>query len=160
MAPHSNIHIPPIGRSLPVKSLSVRSRASNASLFVMGAPSTTVALPSSITLLSAVPFLILHMGTSIAYKSTGILKVLCNMQPPVNNVAAIPLDAVANAILLSEQSFARIRLIKKVLPVPPGASKNNMPPSLTLDRSCQLSRVALEVTLWTPVLRSLFCGTM
>ena len=108
------MHIPPIGRSLPVKSLSVRSRASNASLFVMGASSTTVTLPSYITLLSAVPFLILHMGMSIAYKSKGILKVLCNVQPPVNNVAAIPQDAVANAILPSERSFARIRLIKNV----------------------------------------------
>ena len=111
-SPHSNMHIPPIGRSLPVKSLSVRSMASNASLFVMGASSTTVALPSCITLLSAVPFLILHMGTSIAYKSKGILKVLCNVCPPVNNVVGFPLDVVANAILPSERSFARIRLIK------------------------------------------------
>ena len=44
----------------------------------------------------------LHMGMSIAYKSKGILKVLCNVQPPVNNVAAMPLDAVANAILPSD----------------------------------------------------------
>ena len=41
-----------------VKSLSVRSMASNASLLVMGASSTTVALPSCITLQSAVPFLV------------------------------------------------------------------------------------------------------
>ena len=74
--PHSNMHIPPIGWSFPVKSLSVRSRASNASLFVMGASSTTVALPSCITLLSAVPFLMLQMGMSVACKSRGILKVL------------------------------------------------------------------------------------
>ena len=74
----------------------------NASLFNMGASSTTVALPSCITLLSAVPFLILHMGMSIVYKSNGILKVLCNVRPPVKNVTAIPLDAVANAILPSE----------------------------------------------------------
>ena len=63
----------------------------------MGASSTTVALSSCITLLSAVPFLMLHIGISIAYKSSRILKALCNVQPPVNNVAAIPLNAVANA---------------------------------------------------------------
>ena len=124
------MHIPPIGWLLPVNSLRVRSKASNASLFVMGASSTTVALPSWITLHNAVPFLMLQIGMSMAYKSRGILKVLCKVQPPVNNVAAIPLDAVANAILPSDRSFARIRLIKNVLPVPPGASKNNIPPSL------------------------------
>ena len=40
----------------------------------MGPLSTTVALPSSITLLSAVSFLIQHIGMSIAYKSKGTLK--------------------------------------------------------------------------------------
>ena len=79
--------------------------------FVMGASSTTVALPSCIILLSAVPFIMLHMGMSIAYKSSGILKALCNVRPPINNVAAIPLDAVASAILPSDRSFAKIRLI-------------------------------------------------
>ena len=50
------------------------------------------------------------------------------MRPPVNNVAAMPLDAVANAILPSDRSFAKIRLIKKVLPVPPGTSKKTYHP--------------------------------
>ena len=95
----------------------------------MGASSTEVALPSCITLLSAVPFLMLQIGMAIACKSSGTLKVLCNVWPPVNKVAAIPLDAVANAILPSDHSLARMRLIKNVLPVPPGASKNNIPPS-------------------------------
>ena len=40
----------------------------------MGPLSTKVALPSSITLLSAVSFLIQHIGMSIAYKSKGTLK--------------------------------------------------------------------------------------
>ena len=53
----------------------------------MGALSTTVALPSCITLQSAVPFLMLRMGASIACKSKGILRVLCNVRPPINNVA-------------------------------------------------------------------------
>ena len=126
------MHIPPIGRSLPVQSLRVRSNASNASLLVMGASSTTVALPSWITLHSAVPFLMLQIGMSMAYKSKGILKVLCKVQPPVNNVAAIPLDAVANAIFPSDRSFASNKLIKNVLPVPPGASKNNIPRALVI----------------------------
>ena len=99
------MHIPPIGWSFPVKSLSVRSRVSNASLFVMGASSTTVALPY-VTLLSAVPFLMLQIGMSIACKSSGILKVLCKVQPLINNVAAMLLDAVANAILPSDHSLA------------------------------------------------------
>ena len=71
----------------------------------------------------------LHMGMSIACKSSGILKVLCNVRPPVNSIAAMPLDAVASAILPSDHSLARIRLIKKVLPVLLGAPKNNIPPS-------------------------------
>ena len=63
------------------------------------------------------------MDMSIACKSNGTLKVLCKVRPPVNKVATIPLDAAANAILPSDQSFAKIRLIKKVLHVPHGASK-------------------------------------
>ena len=66
---------------------------------------------------------------SIACKSNGIFNVLYKVRPQVNNVVAIPLDALANAILPSDQSFARIRLIKKILLVPPRASKNTMPPS-------------------------------
>ena len=89
-----------MGWLLPVKSLRVWSNASNASLFVIGASSTTIALPSWITLQSAVPPL--HMGTSIAYKSNGTVNMLCKVRPPVNSVAAMPLDAVANAILPSD----------------------------------------------------------
>ena len=87
----------------------MRYKASNASLFVIGASSTALALPSWITLHSAVPFLMLQIGMSIAYKSKGILKVLCKVRPPVNNVAAIPLDAVTNAILPSDRSFVKIK---------------------------------------------------
>ena len=76
----------------------------------MGTSSTTVALPSWITLHSAVPSLMLQIGMSMAYKSRGILKVLCKLWPPVNNVAAITLDAVANVILPSDRSFARIKI--------------------------------------------------
>ena len=51
------------------------------------------------------------------------------VQPPVNTVAAILLDEVANTILPSGQSFARIKVIRNDLPVPPGACKNTIPPS-------------------------------
>ena len=73
----------------------------------------------------------LNMGMSIVCKSSGILKVQCNMRPPVSGIVAMPLDTVArqaSAILPSDHSLDRIRLIKEVLPVPPGASKNNIPP--------------------------------
>ena len=38
---------------------------------------------------------------STAFKSRGILKVLCKVQPPVKSTAAILLEAVANTILPS-----------------------------------------------------------
>ena len=41
-------------------------------------------------------------------------------------MAAIPLEAVADAFLPSDLILARIRLIKNVLPVPPGASKKRI----------------------------------
>ena len=70
----------------------------------------------------------IQTGMSIAFKSSGILKVLYKVQPPVTrSVAAIPLDAVTNAILPSDLILARIRLNRKVLPVPPGTSKNSIP---------------------------------
>ena len=50
------------------------------------------------------------------------------VQPPVNTVAVILLDEVANTILPSGQSFARIRVIRNDLLVPPGACKNTIPP--------------------------------
>ena len=51
------MHILPIGLLLPIKSLRVQSKASNTSLFIVGASPTTVALPSWIILHSAMPFL-------------------------------------------------------------------------------------------------------
>ena len=53
-----------------------------------------------------------------------------HVQPSVNNIAVMPLDVVANAILPSDHSLARIRLIRA--PVPPVAFKNNIPPSSLL----------------------------
>ena len=64
----------------------------------------------------------------MAIKSGGVLKI----RPPLKRVVTIPLDAVANAILTSELIFARISLIKNVLPVSPGASKKRTPSSFLL----------------------------
>ncbi|GFR03068.1 hypothetical protein TNCT_549021 [Trichonephila clavata] len=47
-------------------------------------------------------------------------------------VAAIPEDAIASAILFCDLIVARIIEIRKVLPVPPGASKKYKP-QLLLD---------------------------
>ena len=65
------------------------------------------------------------MGVPIACKSSRILKVLCNIRPPVNSVAVMSLEAVVNATLPSYCRLARKRLIKKVFPVPPRAFKHN-----------------------------------
>ena len=58
----------------------------------------------------AVPFLILQTGMSTAFKSRGILKVLCKVRPPAKSVAAILLVAVANVISPSDLILARIRM--------------------------------------------------
>ena len=50
--------------------------------------------------------------------------------PPGSNVAAIPDDAIANAISFFDRIDARISYITNVLPVPPGASKKKISPTL------------------------------
>ena len=90
--------MPPIGQSLQLMSLRVQSIASNASRCVIGTSSTMMAWQSLISLANAVLLLIAHMGVSTVVTLSGILKVELNVHPPVNNVAAMPLDAVARAI--------------------------------------------------------------
>ena len=96
---HSSMYIPPIGRSLPVKTLRVRSKASNARLFVMHGcfvHYSCLTLTSCIFLLSAVPFMMLHMGISIACKwnfkctmqctasmQLTMMQLFCKMQWPM-----------------------------------------------------------------------------
>lgn len=53
-----------------------------------------------------------HVGSSILYMSNGTLKVLYNVRPPSNNVAAIPLDEVASTIFPFDLIFARIKFCK------------------------------------------------
>ena len=43
--------------------------------------------------------------------------------PPSRSVAAIPEDAIAKAIPLFDLIEAKVTVIRKVLPVPPGASR-------------------------------------
>jgi len=49
--------------------------------------------------------------------------------PPSSRVAAIPEEAVDNAIPSSAQIFANTKLIKKVFPVPPNPSRKKTPPA-------------------------------
>jgi hypothetical protein len=53
---------------------------------------------------------------------TGILNQEWAVRPPSNNNAAIPDDATTRAIRLSHRTLPKIRLYKKVFPVPPGPS--------------------------------------
>ena len=57
--------------------------------------------------------------------------MLCKVRTPDKSVAAIQLEAAANAILAS---YLILRLIKIVLPVPPGASKKRIPLSFPSTR--------------------------
>ena len=52
--------------------------------------------------------------------------------PLIIKVAAIPLEAVAITILFNNISFFTIKFITNVFPVPPGASKNIKPGSLSI----------------------------
>ncbi|GFU81986.1 hypothetical protein TNCV_516671 [Trichonephila clavipes] len=65
----------------------------------------------------------LHIGVSSLARLRGNLKTECAVHPPLSNVAAIPEEATANATLRSLRIFARSKLGKKVLPVPPGPSR-------------------------------------
>lgn len=51
------------------------------------------------------------------------LSAECASLPPSSRVAAMPDDAIANAKFPSDRILAKISEIKKVFPVPPGASK-------------------------------------
>ena len=99
-SPHNSIQIPLIDWLLPVRSLRVRSRA----LVCHWSLIKYNGFGFLDDFKSAVPLLMLHTGMSIAFKSSGILKVLCKVRSPrpIKSVAAIPLDAVANAILPSD----------------------------------------------------------
>ena len=125
-SPQKRVAMPPIGQSLQVMSLRVRSTASKASRCVIGASSTIMAWQSLITLASAVPLLIAHMSTRVTL--SGILKVECSIRPPVSSVAAIPLDAVARAMCPCDRTVDKMRFMRKVLPVPLGTSTKTIPP--------------------------------
>ncbi|GFU93908.1 hypothetical protein TNCV_1661311 [Trichonephila clavipes] len=50
-----------------------------------------------------------------------------NEQSFHDNIAGIPDEAKANAMSFFDRTIARINLIRKVFPVPPGASKKKVP---------------------------------
>ena len=73
----------------------------------------------------------LQIVVSSCAKLRGNLKVEFAVLPPFNNVAAMPEDATASAILFWLRTFAKRRLIRKVLPVPPGAFRKSPLHSVT-----------------------------
>ena len=128
-SPQSSVGISPKGASMDRMSRSVRSIASKAQRWVIGASSMMIALQSKMILASTVPFLMLHIGSSCLCASRGILNLECRVRPPDSSVAAIPLEAVARAISFFERIVANTVLIKNVFPVSPGASRKNTPPA-------------------------------
>ena len=71
----------------------------------------------------------LHMGVSMNCMFNGNFKVEWAVLHPGSNVAAIPDDTRAKVMSFWNQIVARINLIRKVLPVPPGTSKKKIPPT-------------------------------
>ncbi|GFU90260.1 transposon Tf2-6 polyprotein [Trichonephila clavipes] len=70
----------------------------------------------------------LHVGASVFCKFNSSFHAECVVRPPSKRVAAIPDDAIANAILFCDRMVAKISDRRKVLPVPPCASMRNSPP--------------------------------
>ncbi|GFW82549.1 hypothetical protein TNCV_1794421 [Trichonephila clavipes] len=61
-------------------------------------------------------------------KYIGKLKAESAVRPPTSRVAAMPEEAIATAMSFSFLTKANSKWSRKVLPVPPGASKKTMPP--------------------------------
>ncbi|GFX66187.1 transposon Tf2-6 polyprotein [Trichonephila clavipes] len=74
----------------------------------------------------------LHVGVSITCIFNGNFNAECAVRSPSKRVAAIPDDTIASEILFCDLIVARIIEIRKVLPVPPSASKKYKP-QLLLD---------------------------
>ncbi|GFR24554.1 hypothetical protein TNCT_318551 [Trichonephila clavata] len=66
------------------------------------------------------------MALSDLAKATGNLKAESAVRPPASRVAAMPEEATAMSF--SFLTKANSKLSRKLLPVPPGASKKTMPP--------------------------------
>ncbi|GFT66586.1 hypothetical protein TNCV_2737771 [Trichonephila clavipes] len=65
----------------------------------------------------------LHVEVSSLARLRGTLKTEFAERPPPSSVSAIPEEATANVTLRSLRIFPRSKLSKKVLSVPPGASR-------------------------------------
>ncbi|GFR31317.1 hypothetical protein TNCT_243131 [Trichonephila clavata] len=87
----------------------------------MIASSHTISLQVLRTCSCPVPLEILQVALSDLSKSSGNLKAECAVQPPASRVAAMPEDATAMSLFLIIK--ANRTLSRKVLNVPPGASK-------------------------------------
>src|SRR5215216_7834354 len=98
-------------------SRNVRSRASNANLWIIGASSQIKSLDELINRASLLFFEMLHVEDSFSLR--GILNRLCAVLPPFIKSAAIPEDATATAILPDDLTVDSRVLYRNVLPVPP-----------------------------------------
>ncbi|GFR31013.1 hypothetical protein TNCT_367421 [Trichonephila clavata] len=70
-----------------------------------------------------VPLEILQVALFDLAKSSGNLKAECAVQPPASRIAAMPEEATATAMSFYFLTKVNSKLSRKVLPVPPGASK-------------------------------------
>ncbi|KAK9125939.1 hypothetical protein Scep_014785 [Stephania cephalantha] len=109
--------------SLSVTSLSIESNASICCLFDIGASSQMTKCVFNNNFANIDCLLTLHVLMPSRFIAN--LNLECAVRPPGNNEAATPDDAVANAIIPSDLTFANIALYKKVFPVPPGPSIKN-----------------------------------
>jgi len=75
--------------------------------------------------------------------SIGILNLECAVVPPSSNVAAIPDDATESAIRPSDRTFAKVKLMTNVFPVPPKPSRKNTPP-LPASTASQIDSYAIH----------------
>ncbi|GFR07981.1 hypothetical protein TNCT_653801 [Trichonephila clavata] len=89
----------------------------------MIASSQTISLQVLRTCPCPVSLEILPVALSDLAKSSGNLKAEWAVRPPASRVAAMPEEATATAMAFSFLGKANSKFSRKVLPVPPGASK-------------------------------------
>ena len=74
--------------------------------------------------------MILYVGLSVICMFNGNFSAQCAVRPPSRRVAAIPDDAITSAASFRNRMVAKISKMRKVLPVPFGASRNYNQPIL------------------------------
>ena len=140
-SPPKQTTTPPNRQSSWRMSRKVQSTASNTCRCCITASSQNTKTVSRISVASAFCAGILQVEST--WISIGILKCECAVIPPSSNVAAIPDDATARAMWPSDRTFANVKLMRNVFPVPPKLSRKNRPPFPALT-ALQISSYALH----------------